>query len=348
MKVLIIKTSALGDILHALPVLDYLHRVSPGIKIDWVVEERNRELLDGNPLLNKIILFRSRIWRRKLYLPDTWRQIIHFCRQLREEEYDYVFDIQGNLKSGMISSKTRCSEIFGFTREELQESVNLLFTKYQISMHPDDQHITDKNLRIVRAPFGGNFDGMRFKSSIATSHHNDKNAEVLLSTLSKGPNVLFHCGTTWRTKLWTKANWIELGRRILSRYADANILFSWGNRNELNTATTIAQSIGPGTRILDRYSLKGFCALIKKIDLVVGGDTGPVHLAAAVGTPTVSLYRSSDGMRSGPRGNRHVVIQTPLDCACCFKTSCSRDEECRNSITPEMLLNGCVYLLESS
>ncbi|MBN1627280.1 MAG: lipopolysaccharide heptosyltransferase I [Deltaproteobacteria bacterium] len=346
MKVLIVKTSALGDILHALPVLDYLHRVSPGIKIDWVVEECNRELLDGNPLLNKILLFRSRIWRNKLYLPDTWKEIIYFYRQLHEEAYDYVFDIQGNLKSGMISSKTKCNEIFGFTREELQESVNLLFTKYHISMHPDDHHITDKILKIVKAPFGGNFDGISLKSSIATSHDDNKNAEVLLSTLRKGPIVLFHCGTTWQTKLWTNTNWIELGRRILSRYADANILYSWGDRIELNTVTTIARATGPGTRILEGYSLKGLCALLKKIDLVVGGDTGPVHLAASVGTPTVSLYRSSDGMRSGPRGNRHVIIQTPLDCACCYKTSCARDEECRNSITPEMLLKGCVYLLE--
>ena len=85
--------------------------------------------------------------------------------------------------------------------------------------------------------------------------------------------------------------------------------------------------------MLDRYSLKGLAALLKKVDLVVGGDTGPLHLAATVGTPTVSLYRSSDGRRSGPRGAGHVVVQSPLDCAACFRTTCDQDEACRRSIT---------------
>jgi heptosyltransferase I len=85
--------------------------------------------------------------------------------------------------------------------------------------------------------------------------------------------------------------------------------------------------------VIDRFSLKGFAALLKRVDLVIGGDTGPLHIAAAVGTRTVSLYRASDGRRSGPRGAGHVIVQAPLKCSACFQTKCPRDQECRESIT---------------
>jgi heptosyltransferase I len=347
MKVLIIKTSALGDIIHALPVLDFLHQVSPGIEVSWVVEESNREVLEGNPLLHRLLLFRSHFWRRHLHSSNAWREIAAFRRQLKKEDYDYVFDIMGNLKSGVISRNTGCREIYGFAGEELQESVNRFFTVHQIHMHQEDRHITDKCLRIVSAPFGGSFEGMSLKSAVATSQTDDRAAETLLASFGKGPVLLFHWGTTWQTKFWNDTGWIELGRKILGRYPDAAILFSWGNQTELKKVSDIARSIGPGTHILEQYTLKGLCALLKKVDLVVGGDTGPVHLAAAVGTPTVSLYRSSDGRRTGPRGDQHIIIRSPLDCACCFKTVCSRDEECRNSITPDMVFKGCMDSLEN-
>ncbi len=340
MRVLIVKTSALGDIVHALPVLDYLHKVSPGIEVDWVVEEQFGDILEGNPLISRLFRVRTRDWRKRLLSRKTWHEIAAVKAALQERRYDLVFDIQGNLKSGLITRASGSAQRLGFAREELQERVNLLFTTRQIPTRPQDRHITSKYLRIVSVPFGKDFTGMSLGASIATSVSDDAEAAALLGTLGEGLVFLFHYGTTWQTKYWSTEGWIETGRRILELYQDSTVLFSWGNESERQMVLDISRAIGMGARVMDRYPLKGLIAILKKVDLVVGGDTGPVHLAAAVGTPTVSFYRSSDGSRSGPSGNRHLVIQSPLSCSRCFRTVCERDMECRASITPDMLVAG--------
>jgi heptosyltransferase-1 len=340
LRVLIVKMSALGDIIHALPALNYLHAVSPGIEIDWVVEEPFLDVLEGNPLISGIHKVRTKIWRKRPLSSATIREIGALKRTLRERNYDIVFDIQGNLKSGLVCRLSGVEQCIGFAREELQESVNLLFTTRQVPLRPGDKHITDQYLRLVSVPFGRDFKGISYSTDIHTSPEDEAVAEAIIATLSDGLVFLFHYGTTWQTKYWSEKGWIALGREVLARYPESNILLSWGNETERKAASALAAEIGDGARVIDRYPLKGFIALLKKADLVVGGDTGPVHLAAAVGTPTVSFYRASDGKRSGPRGKGDVIIQSPLHCARCFRTACDKDEECRESIKAEALMKG--------
>jgi lipopolysaccharide heptosyltransferase I len=337
-RVLIVKMSALGDIIHALPVLDYLHRVSPGIEIDWVVEEPFREALEGNPLISRLHFVRTRVWRKKPFARETRREVALLKEALRSREYQLLFDIQGNLKSGLVCWLSGVEQKVGFAREWLQESVNTLFTTRQVPMRPQDKHVTDQYLRLVSVPFAKDFREMRLATSIHTSPADDEIAAALLATLGNGLVFLFHCGTTWSTKLWYRDGWVALGKAVLAQYPESTILFTWGSEAERKDVVSIAAAIGHGTRVVERYSLKGLTALLKKVDLVVGADTGPVHLAAAVGTPTVSFYRASDGRRSGPRGDQHVVIQAPIHCTACFRTQCDKDAECQRSIRVEKLL----------
>ncbi len=338
MRVLIIKMSALGDIIHALPVLDYLHKAAPGIEIDWVVEEPFLDILRGNPLISMLHTVRTKVWRRKPFARATREEIGRVKSALRSRGYDLVFDIQGNLKSGLVCWLSGAPTRIGFTRENLQESVNLFFTTRQIPVRRQDYHITDQYLRLVSVPFGKDFSTMKLASDIATSAEDDAAARTLLATLSDGLVFLFHYGTTWQAKFWYEEGWAELGRALLARHPDSTILMSWGNEKERTAVTRIAAAIGTGARVLDRYPLKGFAALLKKVDLVVAGDTGPVHIAAAVGTPTVSLYRASNGRRSGPRGPGNVIVQSPLDCSPCFRTECDRNEACSRSITVDAMV----------
>lgn len=348
MKVLIIKMSALGDIIHALPVLDYLHKVYPGIEIDWVVEDSFLDIVAGNPLISQIHVVRKKKWRKTPLAKETWRETGALSKALRERSYDMVFDIQGNIKSGVVSFLSRTNTRYGFTGEVIQERLNLLFNTVHIPIHLQDQHVTDQYLRLVSAPFDIDFNGMELRSDIYTSPADDTAAEALVASLNCFPLFLFHYGTTWQTKFWTEARWIELGMKVIIRYPGCSILFSWGNDEEFLVVSRLAAAIGPGAKVIERYALKGLTALLKKVAVVVGGDTGPVHLAAAVGTPTVSFYRASNGKRSGPRGDWHVIIQAPLDCTACFQTKCDKDAMCRDSITVQAVISGIEKLLPTS
>ncbi|MBT0654216.1 lipopolysaccharide heptosyltransferase I [Geomobilimonas luticola] len=347
MRVLIVKMSALGDIIHALPVLDYLHRVSPGIEIDWVVEEQFNEILAGNPLIARLHVVRTKVWRRQPLARQTRREIGDLKAALRERSYDLVFDIQGNLKSGLVDWLSGAEQVIGFDAEVLQEKANLFFTTRQVPIRRTDHHVTDQYLRLVSVPFGKDFAGMELATDIVTSPDDDSAADALLATLDDGLVFLFHYGTTWQTKFWTENGWIELGRAVLERFPASSILFSWGNEEERQVVMRLVAAIGNGARVIDRYPLKGLIALLKKVDLVVGGDTGPTHLAAAVGTPTVSFYRASDGRRSGPRGNGHGIVQAPLHCTKCFRTKCDDDQKCRESIRSAALLKEIERLLSA-
>lgn len=335
----------MGDIIHALPVLDYLHKVVPGVEIDWIVEEAFSSLLEGHPQISRLIVVRTKAWRRAPFAAATRGEIAALKAKLREVSYKFVFDIQGNLKSGLLAWLSGCEQRIGFDESELQERYNRLFTTRRIPVRASDRHVTDKCLRLVSVPFGRDFNGMELVTTLATSKDDDYEADALMSTLGDGLVFLFHYGTTWQTKFWTPSGWIELGKQMLSSYPDSTILFSWGSDEERAPVIEIARGIGQGARVMDRYPLKKFVAFLKKVDLVIGADTGPVHLAAAVGTPTVSFYRASDGRRSGPRGALHGIIQAPMPCARCFRTKCDKDSECRNSITAQMIADEVARLI---
>lgn len=345
MRVLIIKTSALGDIIHALPVLDYLHQVVPGIAVDWAVEEQFAELLSGNPLLSGLRVLRTRRWRRKPFRAETLGEIRTLWRELRSQQYDYVFDIQGNLKSGIIAWATGVEQRIGFSKDHLQEAVNAFFVKRRIPQRKEDNYAGGRYLRIVSVPFGRDYVGMELAADVHTGQAEEAAAEALIRTCGDGPVFLFHCGTTWQTKFWSEEGWTRLGQLVRSGFTGSTMLLSWGNETERAAAERVAAAIGSHARVIDKLSLKGISALLKKVDVVVGGDTGLIHLAAALGTPTVSYYRASDGSVSGPRGGEHVIVQSPLACTRCQRTSCDKDAECRASISADAVYAGITSLM---
>jgi heptosyltransferase I len=339
MRILIVKISAMGDVLHALPVLDYLKQASPGCEIDWVVEEVFADLLRGNPLIKKLHIVRFKAWKRKPFSRTTISEILAVRTGLSQRNYDLVIDIQGNIKSGIVAWLSGCPRRVGFSRAVAQESLNALFINRRTALQPEDRHITDQYLRIAGASFELPFSGLLLHTDVCTPQEDDLAAEELVKHYRKGgPIILIHTGTTWQTKFWHEAGWIELGHKIISAFPDAVLLFSWGNDSERSAAERITVALGSQAVQLEKLSIMRLAAVVKKVNLVMGGDTGIVHLAAAVGTPTVSYYRASDGLRSGPRGNKHAVVQAPMPCARCFRTHCEKDGECRESITPELLL----------
>lgn len=346
LRILIVKVSALGDVVHALPVLDYLRQVAPAAQIDWVVEEPFREILDGNPLISRLFTVRTKKWRRTPFALATRREVQALKHALQSREYDLIFDLQGNLKSGLITWLASGERRYGFDREGVRESLNLLFTNNQVPLRRQDHHISARSLRVVSAPFGRDYQSLQLHTDIYSSPEDNAEASALLATLADGLVFVFHQGTTWQTKLWHEAGWIELGKRVLERFPDSSILLSWGNEREREASERLKLGIGGNARLLPAMTLKGLAALLKKVDLVVGGDTGPVHIAAAVGTPTVSFYRVTDPKRNAPQGEGHVRIQTPFHCKACLRKECDKDRECRESIKPAAIMAGIEKLLK--
>lgn len=345
MRILIVKLSALGDIIHALPVLDYLRQAVPEVEIDWIVEEQNRSILEGHPLIRNVICINTRAWRKSPFSYTSRHEVTAVIKQLREAKYDAVFDIQGNIKSGIITALTSAYKRYGFDLHGVRESLNLLFTNHHIPLTSEDHHISNRSLKIISAAFDKNYHLYTNIAHIETNSEDDARAKELLANTQEATRLLFHTGTTWETKKWAAENWLELAQLILLNFQSVQFFFSWGNEQERIEATNLVKKIGGSASLLPRMDLKTFCAVIKSMDVVVGGDTGPVHIAAAVGTPTVSFYRATDASRNGPRGLHHITIQSDISCAKCLERSCKRDDECRQNIKTTAMFNAISGLI---
>jgi heptosyltransferase-1 len=344
MKVLIVKVSALGDVVHALPVLAWLKSAESGMEIDWLVEESFAPLLDGHPLVRRVHRLRTRAWRRDG--PGAGiRGTLDAAGRLRREAYDVVLDLQGNSKSALFTLLTGASRRFGFDRNGVREWPNLLATNRKVTLGAEDHHITDRSLAIARKAFPAGTQSPA-AGPLPIDGQTRSVVEQLLNErgLTGKTLIVLHYGTTWNTKLWPLDLWQELAEKLCDLEGCQPIL-TWGSEEERTAVASIHAASGGRAAIWPRGSLMELAALLEQVDLVIGGDTGPIHIAAAVGTPTVSLFRVTDAGRNGPRGENHIRLQAPLDCSPCLKKACDRDEECGRSIGVDEVLLAAVTLL---
>ncbi|MFZ7124655.1 MAG: lipopolysaccharide heptosyltransferase I [Desulfobacterales bacterium] len=332
MKVLIVKSSALGDVVHALPVLNWMASSGMEIEVGWLVEESFAPILESHPLVKRVHILRTRAWRRKgaaTAIRQAWKTI----RSIRTEAYDTVLDLQGNSKSGLFTLFSGAPVRFGFDSRGVRELPNVLATNRKVSLESSQIHVVDRYLAVARAliPLGD------FDSSQKTLHPDSASTlkvERQLRSLGLEDDILIvlHYGTTWKTKLWDLGRWRELARE-LSRRGRLRMLLTWGNEEEYRAAQAIKSEAGDRAFIWPRGTLAELVALLNRADLVVGGDTGPVHIAAALGTRTVSLFRATDARRNGPRGEGHVHLQAECGCSPCLRRSCGSDRDCSNDIS---------------
>ncbi len=334
--ILVVKLSALGDVVHALPVLDYLGKAAPGAQVDWVVDRRFAELLEGNPGLRRVIPLDLGAWKRQWAAGSARREAANAVRLLREGVYDAAFDIQGNIKSGVVTRLSGAGLRFGFDRGGVRESPNLLFTNRHVRSRLEDVHVTQKILRVVSAPFGGEIPLRWTVPGIVTSETADKEAAGLLEELlpDTNPRLAIHAGTTWTTKRMDPDFWAGVARLLRDRFPRIGVFLSWGNEEEREEAEEIRKLAGGAARVLPRLALRQLAALYKVCRYMLGPDAGPLHVAAAVGAKTVSLFRATEGRRNAPLGPDHRFLQAPLPCTACLRKQCDRDAECRESIRP--------------
>ena len=309
-RLLVIKPSAFGDVVQALPLLPVLRERFPECSIDWVINRELAGLLSGHPDIDQLICFdrRGRIGR--------WRS---FLANLRRRRYDLVFDLQGLLRTAAMTLATRAPLRLGLesAREGSGWSCHGLLS--------DSGPLVPAHRRYWRvAEFLGR--GDRRPRTIVTIPPSDRSwADRVLGELPS-PVIALHPGARWATKRWGVGRFATVAHDAAERH-DASLLLI-GGPGERATCERLAGQLvdrhrAPVIRnLVGQTSLKQLAALLSSVDLLVTNDSGPMHLAAALGTPVVGLFTATSPRRSGPPGSRHVLIQSGVECAGCYHKRC--------------------------
>ncbi|HEX2720944.1 MAG TPA: glycosyltransferase family 9 protein [Candidatus Deferrimicrobium sp.] len=336
-RILIVKLSAMGDVVHALPVVSYLRRAAPSAEIHWAADARFTGLLEGNPGIAKVVPLPIKEWKDRLGSPATWREAGNAAKALRGGKYDLAIDIQGNIKSGVVTYLSGAPLRYGFPREAARERQNLWFTNRHPSAVEEDRHVTRKILRVASAPFGGTFATEELRGQVVNTAAETEAASLLLAEALPGasPRLAVHPGTTWNTKRMDPAFWADTVRLLRGTFPSMGTFLSWGTDREREECLAIRELAGGRVTLLPRLGYKALAAAYRACGHMIGPDTGPLHLAAVVGAKTVSVFRGSDGRYAAPVGPDHRFFQAPLPCtACQIKGDkvCPRDAECRATI----------------
>jgi heptosyltransferase I len=338
-KILIIKTSAIGDVIHTLPSLAALRQKYPQARIDWLVEEAAARVLLGHPQLDRVLVSKRKHWTRQVKTGrwrQTWQEVHALVRELRAERYDLLIDFQNLLKSGVFVWLAKAERKAGFGRGMEHSECSYLFLNERIAPVSMDLHAVDRELLLLKA-LGVEGAGVNLELPIMPAER--QAAEELLrrkgTDLAK-PLLAINPMTTWETKHWQAEKFSELADRLQDEFA---VVFTGGIGDHSAIETICNRMPQPAINLAGDTDLKTLAALYERAAMVVSTDTGPMHVAAAVGTPVVALFGPTAPWRTGPYGDGHVVVRENLDCSPCFKRHCS-SRECMKRIAVDRVVSG--------
>ena len=278
-RILIVKLSAMGDVVHALPAVTYLRGAAPKAEIHWAVDTRFAELLEGNPGIAKVVSLPIREWKGRLGSSATWRGAIQATGMLHGGKYDLAIDLQGNIKSGVVTYLSGAPLRYGFPREVARERQNLWFTNRHPPAVEEDRHVTRKILRIASAPFGGTFDTEELRGEVVNTAAETEAAKRLLAGALPGasPRLAVHPGTTWNTKRMDAAFWADTVRIARNAFPGLGVFLSWGTEKEREECLAIRHLAGQGVALLPRLGYKALAAAYRACGHMIGPDTGPLQ-----------------------------------------------------------------------
>lgn len=321
-KILIVKTSSLGDIIHAYPVLEYLRTKVPSVKIDWVVEKQNAELVQAHPEVDQTLCIATKEWRRGYFKQDNLKSMNAFRRKLRENEYDVVFDLQGNIKSGLVVSQARSSCKVGFARQSVPEWPNLLFTNRRFNPH-SGSNIREDYLSIVKSFFGDSSPQVFRETILKITDSQRGIIEALLQSpaLQCGPKVIVCPGSAWKNKQATPESLKDFLLQV-KKFLSCSFLLLWGSSEERLLADQLHGQFAECSLVVDRMSLPMLQNLMSACDLVIAMDSLPLHLAGTTSTPTFSVFGPSSASKYKPPGKVHYAFQGVCPYGKAFEKRC--------------------------
>jgi lipopolysaccharide heptosyltransferase I len=295
-RILIVRLTAIGDVLHSLPVLCALRDRFPDAELAWMVEGRAGTLLEGHPALDRLIT----VPRKWLKSPSTVWQI---RRDLRQYAPDIAIDVQGLTRSAIAARLSGARRRIGFGCEKGRELSRWLNNEF---VRSTSAHIIDANLELLR-PLGIEKPHVRF--DVPESDEDCQSCERILGQLGqRGPFALVNVGAGWPSKLWRMDRYASVARH-LGRQHDLPTIVVWAGTEEREAAEQVVAESESNAVMAPDTSLRELAALCRRASMFIGSDTGPLHLAAAVGTPCVGLYGPMPAERNGPYGSQHIALQ---------------------------------------
>lgn len=320
MRILFVKLSSIGDVVHTLPALAAARRALPSAEISWAVEKSSAEILRGNRLIDNVIELDTRALRGKVIeeiVLDASRQM----RELRRFRYDVALDFQGLLKSAMIAKLSKAPRRCGFDKKSLREPASRFLLTETVEV-PKEIHIVRKNLRLAEKALGITVPADNFEFPIETDDAHRAEAEKIIAGAGENFAILNPAGG-WTTKLWHAEKFGALADRLWEENGLTAVVATAPHEKDL--AHKVLQNSRAGKIFAAQPTLKGFYELARRARVYVGGDTGPTHLAVAANCPIVGIFGPTEWWRNGSPNARDICVER-LDIGCridCHRRSCA-------------------------
>lgn len=297
-RIAIIKLSAMGDIIHAMVALQYIKKQYPNLKIDWFVESAFVGVLENNPDINEIIkLDLKSIKKDKKEIINQ----IKLIKKYKKNSYDLVIDAQGLIKSAIVSSFLGKSRV-GFSKNSTREKLASFFYTKKVDIAYDKNAI-ERNVKVLSQALNFEITKDDILNKKPFLFYKNEN-EVIYEYLSKDKkNVLFVIGASWPSKMYSKEKFAKIINNL-----DENCLITWGNEAEKDIADFIANI--SKAKVLPKLDLNSLKAIMSKVDLVIGNDTGPTHMAWALNIPSITLFGNTPGYRNTYITNTNKIIES--------------------------------------
>ncbi|MEJ2685377.1 MAG: lipopolysaccharide heptosyltransferase I [Candidatus Sulfobium sp.] len=319
-KILIVKPSSLGDVVHSLPFLNSLRSCFPKSEIHWVIAKGLEGLLEGHPMIDGLIIINKDMWKKISRTGQTLREIRALFRRLRDGGYDMVIDLQGLLRSGLITASTGAPLRIGFA--EAREGSTLFYSRRVGTGR--NMHAVERYLEVAHE-LGCNSGDVIFPFPLVKSGL--KRIKELKTSLRD--YVVLVPGARWDTKVWPA----ESFGRLASMLPLKSVVV--GNGKDVAIADRIVGMAGGKTvSLAGRTTLAELIEVMRDARMVVSNDSGPMHIAAALNVPVAALFGPTSPERTGPYGKGHVIIRSERECSPCFRKRC-RDFRCMAEISPE-------------
>lgn len=348
-RILVVKPSSLGDVVHTLPVVHAIKRHHPSCHIGWIVQKSFAAVLEADPAVDEIIPIsipstsdplaaRGTMLRALAATLATLRQL---RKRFRDKPFDLVLDLHASFRSGLLGSVNPGGVRIGFSDAK---ELNTLFQDHTIAPDPEKPHAVDKNLLFahhLECPLSESDFRVIVGAEAKERVHSFLSAE---GSDANGMLVYANPAAKWTTKQWTVERWAALGD-LLATGAGATVIFG-GGPDDLPHILAITERMSSKALVsAGKLQLSDSVALLEMSRLYVGVDSGPMHIAAFLGIPIVALFGPTDPVKVGPYGAGHSILRANgLDCLACRKRSCS-DRRCMEQISAQRVYDECMKLI---